>query len=273
MAAPSKIINKYPGFITNAIKLWQPSTGTNDGSTLYILSPIGYDGVTGDGITAKSVADYLDARDSNEPLNVKINSPGGEVFEGISIYNLLCQYPAPVNVEIVGIAASAASIIAMAGDTVRMAPASMIMIHNASLLAYGDKQSFYKVINALAPVDAAIGEIYAKKTGISVEKIASYMDETKYFSANESVSQGFADALSDIDGPVPASNKLDLANSADRKLDYILASSGLSRKERRELISNIKGTPSAAASATPSAGDTTETNLFDGLIIDTGILS
>ena len=133
-------------------------------------------------------------------ITVWINSPGGDCVAAAQIYNMLMDYPGNVTVKIDGIAASAASVIAMAGTKVLMSPVSMLMIHNPMTGIYGDSVDMQKAIEMLASVKDSIINAYEIKTGQSRTKLAHMMDATTWMDANKAVELGFADGILKRDG-------------------------------------------------------------------------
>ncbi|MCW6666956.1 Clp protease ClpP [Aerococcaceae bacterium NML190938] len=148
--------------------------------------------------------------ESNVPLTIRLNSPGGDVFEGISIYNLLKDSERDITVEVTALAASAASIIAMGADKVIMCKGSSLMIHEATSLAYGNKADIRKVLNALETIDDSLVSIYVERTGNTVDQINDWLNEEKWFTAEEAVKNGFAHEVKDsiVDNVV----KIDVLN-------------------------------------------------------------
>ncbi len=128
-------------------------------------------------------------------ITVWINSPGGDCVAAAQIYNMLMDYPGNVTVKIDGIAASAASVIAMAGTTVLMSPVSMMMIHNPMTIAFGDTAEMQKAIEMLASVKDSIINAYEIKTGLSRAKLSHLMDAETWMDANKAVELGFADGV------------------------------------------------------------------------------
>ncbi|WP_434829548.1 head maturation protease, ClpP-related [Corynebacterium macclintockiae] len=126
-------------------------------------------------------------------VTVWINSPGGDVVAAAQIYNMLLDYPGHVKVCIDGIAASAASVIAMAGEVVSMSPVSMLMIHNPATLAVGDADELGRAIDMLAAVKESIINAYELKTGMSRAKLARLMDQETWMDARAAIAMGFAD--------------------------------------------------------------------------------
>ncbi len=131
----------------------------------------------------------------NGDITVWINSPGGDCVAAAQIYNMLREYEGNVTVKIDGIAASAASVIAMAGDKVLMSPVSMMMIHNPMTSAFGDSGEMQRAIDMLASVKDSIINAYELKTGLSRTKLAHLMDAETWMDAGKAVELGFADDI------------------------------------------------------------------------------
>lgn len=132
---------------------------------------------------------------NGEKVEVVINSGGGNVYAGSEIYTALRNYNGPVTVDVVGIAASAASVIAMAGDHVRISPTAQIMIHNVSSAVRGDHNTFEKEANVLKNYNTSIANAYTAKTGKNMDELLALMDEETWFTADQAVEQGFADEV------------------------------------------------------------------------------
>lgn len=130
---------------------------------------------------------------SSGDITVWINSPGGDVVAAAQIYNLLCDYPVTVRID--GLAASAASVIAMAGKTVVMSPVSMLMIHNPATMAMGDTEELGRAIEMLGSVKESIINAYQAKTGMSRAKLAKLMDAETWMDARAALTMGFADQI------------------------------------------------------------------------------
>lgn len=124
-----------------------------------------------------------------------INSPGGDCVAAAQIYNMLSNYKGKVTVKIDGIAASAASVIAMAGNEVYMSPVSMMMIHNPATVAWGDHTEFARAIEMLDEVKESIINAYVLKTGLSRAKLSHLMDSETWMNANKAIELGFADGM------------------------------------------------------------------------------
>lgn len=137
--------------------------------------------------------DELNSGDGD--ITVWINSPGGDCVAAAQIYNMLANYKGNVTVKIDGIAASAASVIAMAGDRVLMSPVSMMMIHNPATVAFGDHTEMEKAIEMLDGVKDSIINAYVLKTGMSRAKLSRLMDAETWMDATKAVELGFADDI------------------------------------------------------------------------------
>lgn len=147
----------------------------------------------GDDVTPAAFKSELQAGDG--PITVWINSPGGDCVAAAQIYNMLMDYPADVTVVIDGIAASAASVIAMAGTTVKMSPVSLMMIHNPLTVAMGDSEEMRKAIQLLDEVKESIINAYEIKTSMSRTKLAHLMDAETWMNAKKALELGFCDEI------------------------------------------------------------------------------
>lgn len=168
-----------------------------DGITeLYLSGTIGKESMFYDSISSKSVRNALE--NAKGDIHIFLNSGGGDVFEGIEIYNYLKNLNNKVTVEITALAASAASIIAMAADNIIIDLGANIMIHEASTLAYGNKSDIKKTLNALESIDKSLIDIYVDRTNLSPDLIEKYLKEETWFNANKSLELGFADEIKEI---------------------------------------------------------------------------
>ena len=147
----------------------------------------------GDEVTPATFREELYAEDGN--IVVQICSPGGDCFAAAQIYSMLVDYPGKVTVRIDGLAASAASVIAMAGDEVQMYLTSLLMVHNPATMAAGDHNEMERAIAMLAEVKESIINAYAAKTGLARAKISHLMESESYLNANKAVELGFADTI------------------------------------------------------------------------------
>ncbi|MGV4417055.1 head maturation protease, ClpP-related [Trueperella pyogenes] len=177
---------------------WEPPApdtsdpaGSDTSRVLRINGVIAEESWFDDDITPALFASELAAGSGD--VTVWINSPGGDVVAAAQIYNMLIDYPGHVRVHIDGIAASAASVIAMAGEVVAMSPVSMLMIHNPATLAVGDADELGRAIDMLAAVKESIINAYELKTGMSRAKLARLMDQETWMDARAAISMGFAD--------------------------------------------------------------------------------
>jgi len=171
---------------------YAPAASAGETATIQIFDQIGEDWFGGNGLSGKQFSDVLNEV-GNGPLLVEINSPGGNVWDGLSIYNQLRGRKAPVTTRVVGIAASIASIIALAGDRVEMADAALMMIHDPSGMASGTSEDMRKMADALDQHAEVLVGVYAKKTGRSPESIRAAMKAETWFTTAEALAFGLVD--------------------------------------------------------------------------------
>lgn len=186
-------MNKFWNWIRNK----DPDKGDED-RTLVLNGTIAEESWFDDEVTPALFKSELNSGKGN--ITVWINSPGGDCFAAAQIYNMLRDYDGKVTIKIDGIAASAASVIAMAGDQVLVSPVSMIMIHNPATIAIGDHNDMQKAIDVLSAVKDSIINAYALKTGLSRNKLARLMEDETWMDANKAVELNFADAVIERDG-------------------------------------------------------------------------
>ena len=223
-----------------AVARWNPAIKASSGLNLL--------GVIGDDNRLSHVMQYLEDADGAD-VDVNINSPGGSMFEGLAMYTAFREYSGHVTINVLGVAASAASIIAMAGDTVNVAKSGFLMIHNSWTLVAGNRHNLTEIAAQLAPFDAAMADIYAEKSGESVADIAAAMDAETWINGEEAVKMGFADkAAADEAQPDEESPE-----NARAEIDLILAKSGVSRSERRRLLASYRSTQNAVSDDTQNA--------------------
>jgi len=165
--------------------------------TLY--GPIGAD-FFGEGITSSSFKKQLDALGDVRDINVRIDSPGGAVMDARTIYTHLTQHPAKVNVYIDGLAASAASVIAMAGDTINVAEGGFVMIHEARSVARGTASELRAAADVVDKANTTIVDTYVRRTGQSKKKIVDWMAAETWFTGAEAVANGFATSVMENKG-------------------------------------------------------------------------
>lgn len=189
---------------------------------IQIYDEISGDDWWGDVVTAKAINDEI-AQANGKPLNIHINSYGGEVFEGFAIYNNLKNYAGKKVVYVDGIAASIASVIAMAGDEVYMNKASMLMIHNASGVAVGNAEEMKKVVSALEQINEVIRDVYKNRSNLDDEQLKEFMDNETYFTPQEAVQYGFADGIVEEDVPEePTATALkNLSDSISERIEQL----------------------------------------------------
>lgn len=223
----------------------------DDAATIYI-----YDEISAWGVTAKDFIAEL-RQVTAKTITLRLNSPGGDVFDGITIYNALREHGAKVLVQIDGLAASIASVIAMAGDEVRMAKNSFMMIHFAWAFAAGNATEMRKLAATLDKIDTTLVTTYQDKTGASQRDIRQMMAEETWMSADEAMANGFADAVGDpaeikarfdlskfarVPQAVAAMNTLATPEPAtEREIEQLLRDAGASKKAALAAVAALKG--------------------------------
>lgn len=174
-------------------KFWNWIRDDGGGRVLRLEGPIDSESFWGDEITPKDFRDELESDEGD--ITVWINSPGGNVFAAAEIYTMLKDYKSSVTVKIASIAASAASVIAMAGDRVLMSPTALLMVHDPSTIAMGNTKAMEQAITTLNEVKEAIINAYAAKTGLRHNRIADLMSNETWMNAKKAVELGFADEV------------------------------------------------------------------------------
>lgn len=200
-------------------KFWNWTVTNNDEKTERILTLSGViaeESWFDDEVTPKIFRDELMSGEGD--ITVWINSPGGDCIAAAQIYNMLLEYKGNVTIKIDGIAASAASVVAMAGNKVIMSPVSMLMIHNPMTIAAGDTTEMKKAISMLTEVKESIINAYELKTGMGRDKIAKLMDAETWMDANKAVELGFADEILSRESSVKPSAMMYSENVVSRKL-------------------------------------------------------
>ncbi|GBD48092.1 head maturation protease, ClpP-related [Methylopila sp. Yamaguchi] len=226
-------------------------------NVITLFGMIGEDFWSGEGISARKVSAQLRAIGDRD-VEVQINSPGGDMFEGIAIYNVLREHPQKITVKVMGMAASAASIIAMAGDTIQIGAASFLMIHNCWVVAIGNRHDMEETSAFLEPFDSAMAAVYAARTGKEAAAVAKWMDDETYMSGSVAIERGFADELLPSEKMTKDDKTKEQAKQVNdlRAMELQLVHAGLTRTEARDRINRIKGTPGAAPEDdTPGAVD------------------
>lgn len=252
----------------DCIDKWNPAVraASDAENSISILDAIGEDFWTGEGVTAKRIGAALRSIGSNEVV-VNINSPGGDFFEGVAIYNMLRAHPAKVTVRVVGLAASAASVIAMAGDEIQIGQAGFLMIHNAWTVGVGNRHDMTELAATMETFDSAMSDVYAARTGISKDEAGTMMDKETWLSGSAAVEAGFADGFLPDDLVAEDKGHDTKSLKAQALLENALRAHNpdMSRSERRALLTDAKAPkPSAEGTITPSAGETNEA--LEGLL-------
>ena len=195
-------------------RFWNWS-GPQNQRVLTINGTIAEDSWVDDEVTPQVFQDELSQ--GKGPINLWLNSPGGDCVAASRIYTMLMNYPDDVNVKIDGIAASAASVIAMAGTKVSMAPTAMIMIHNPLTIVGGQKEDLDQAAQMLAETKESIINAYELKTNLPREKISSMMDDETWMNVNKAIELGFADAMLGDN-----KNVTDCYSYSDKQSDLVL---------------------------------------------------
>ncbi|MDA8521987.1 head maturation protease, ClpP-related [Acidovorax sp. NCPPB 4044] len=251
----------------NALARWSPTiqaaAGDSPDNTISILDVIGEDWWTGEGVTSNRIAGALRAIGERD-VTVNLNSPGGDMFEGTAIYNLLREHKGKVTINVLGLAASAASIIAMAGDEIRIGRPSFLMIHNCWCLAAGNRHDFAVLAEDMAPFDAAMADVYQSRTGIDLKRIESLMDRESWIGGSAAVAEGWADGLlgekeiKDDGGGTQAHSV--------RRIEAALRSSGMPRSEAQRLLSDFKSSLSDSAGSPGRLSDSAAPTVAPGAL-------
>ena len=174
-------------------KFWNWVRNEGEGRTLLLDGVISDETWWGDEVTPQMFRSELNAADGD--ITLWINSPGGDCYAAAQIYNMLKEYPGKVAVKIDGIAASAASVVAMAGTTVEISPVGMLMIHNPATISIGDTHEMERTITFLSEIKESIINAYERKTGQSRTKISQLMDAETWMNSKKAVELGFADSV------------------------------------------------------------------------------
>lgn len=235
---------------------WNPEVKAADDTdeTITIYQPIGED-FWSDGFTARRMAAALRSIGKKDVV-VSINSPGGDFFEGATIYNLLREHPGKVTVKIVGLAASAASLIAMAADKILISEIGFVMIHNAWGYAAGNRNDLRKLADTYEVFDAAMADVYHTRTKFEREEIVKMMDVDTWMNASTAIEKGFANELMEAKA-VEETKDGDKKALARRAIELALAQAGHTRKEREDIFKNL-GARDAAGAAARDAGNQDE---------------
>lgn len=241
-------------------KSWY-SMKDGDEAEVFIYDSIGFFGVE-----AESFIGDL-ARIDSKVINLRINSPGGNIFDGTAIYNAILRHPASVRVQIDGLAASMASIIALAGDTVEMAENAFFMIHMPWSMVVGGSDDMRKEAETLDKLSETAVKTYARRSNLSDDEIRAAMMEETWYSAEEAKTAGFVDSIYSGDKPKSQFDLSVFAKAPDgisaprdfkataRGLEGILREVGMSKREAKEYIHSLQlGRLDAVPDDRPDAG-------------------
>lgn len=207
------------------------------------------------GVTAKQLIADIKAMGDIKTIHLSIHSPGGSVFDGLAIYNTLKAHPADITATVEGIAASAASFVLMAADTIEMPEDSFIMIHNAHGMAFGGADDLRDMADLMEKIQGQIANIYQKRTGLDMDEIKSMMASETWMSAVEAQELGFADTVIGALGIAAKCGQFEKYFKAlpvnggaaalpiienIRDLERHLRDSGYSRKQSTEIVAKLK---------------------------------
>lgn len=241
-----------------ALEKWNPSIQAaveSSETTITIYGIIGEDWY-GEGVTVNRIDAALRSI-GDRPVTVYINSPGGDMFEGIAIYNRLREHSQKVTTKVLGIAASAASVIYLAGEEREVASSAFLMIHNSWCYTCGNRHALRDVADDMEEFDAAMADLYAETSGQPSEEMAGLMDDESYIRGKRAVELGLATGLLSAGEVVERETESTQQASAMKAMDVALAKAGMTRSERRELFANFKSsTPRAAGGGTRNAAPT-----------------
>lgn len=218
-------------------KFWNWTEGTPE-RTLTLSGVIAEESWFDDEVTPQLFKEEL--MSGTGDITLWINSPGGDCIAAAQIYNMLMDYKGNVTVKIDGIAASAASVIAMAGTKFIMSPVSMLMIHNPMTMAMGDTKEMEKAISMLSEIKESIINAYELKTGMSRAKIARLMDAETWMDANKAMELGFADEMLQRDGDINTEAMLYSENTVSMKLWNKLKGKYQEKKQGRSVESLMR---------------------------------
>lgn len=226
------------------MKSWYKIEAKAESSTVYIYDEIGLWG-----ITAKDFISELDALKTGK-ITLRINSPGGDVFDGFAIFNAIKDHPAQVNTQVDGLAASIASIIAMAGDEITIASNAFFMVHNAWAFSLGNADDMRKMADTLDKIDTTIVKTYTERTGQTQRDIRQMMSDETWLNADEAVGLGFADRIMSGSGAKAAFDLSQFRNAPKdlhqesqhtaRDIEKALRDAGISKKAALATVSTIK---------------------------------
>lgn len=238
-----------------ALDKWNPAIQAaieNTSDTITVYGVIGEDWY-GEGVTLKRIDAALRAIGERD-VTVYINSPGGDMFEGIAIYNRLKEHSHKVTTKVLGMAASAASIIYLAGSDRQVASSAFLMIHNCWTFLAGNRHYLRDVADDMQEFDAAMADLYAETSGQGADDIAELMDDETFIRGKRAVELGLATGVLLSTEITERETDESTQSNALKAMDVALAKAGMPRSERRELLANFKsGMPRAAGGGTHNA--------------------
>lgn len=257
-----KQMRERPSISAKALNTWRPEivAAADDDRSISMYDVVGEDWYD-EGITLARTAGILRKLGEGDVV-VNINSPGGDMFEGIAIYNLLKAHKGHITVNVLGMAASAASIIAMAGDTINIGKSAFLMIHNCWTYAVGNSQGFAQLSDELTQFDKGMAQIYVDKTGLNERRIIDMLDEETWLSGDDAIEMGFADGFLSSE---TETKKIEDNVNAVRRVETALRASGMPRSQAQKLISELKANLSESVSS--SERDATERSLSDSTTV------
>jgi ATP-dependent protease ClpP protease subunit len=240
--APDETVEAFDPAVVAAVE---------DEAMITIYGQIGLDPFTAVDNTERRIAGALRAIGKRD-VTVSINSPGGNFFSGLAIYNLLRAHPAKVTVQVISMAGSAASVIAMAGDEILMADGSFIMVHKASAVSIGNEFDMKDAAELLAEVDSSMAEVYAARAGVERKVAAAWMERRRgdgtMFNASSAIEHGLADnklSASAVKVKAEATKTVPRERIAENAL---MAAANMSPQEAKAFVAEMKaGTRDAPA--------------------------
>lgn len=233
--APEDTVDAFDPTVVAAIE--------GDEAVISIYGQIGLDPMTATDNTERRISAALRSIGKRD-VTVSINSPGGNFFNGLAIYNVLRAHPAKVTVNVVGMAGSAASVIAMAGDEILMADGSFIMVHNASALIMGNKHDTADATELLGEIDDAMAEVYAARANVEKKVAAGWMDRRRgdgtMFNASSAIASGIADGKLRPD-QVKISAEAPKSVPAERVMENaLMAAANMSQQQAKAYVADMK---------------------------------
>lgn len=248
-----------PALAEREIMAWQGTphfAKAERSNTIDIMDVIGED-FWGDGVSAKSVQSQLDSMAGQEVL-VRVNSPGGSFYDGLAIYNALAAHSGKVQVHVLALAASAASVLIMAADEILMGEAAQIMIHEASAVSIGNKRQMAEAAAYLGAVDEIMVGIYAGRTGQTEAEIAAMIEAETFMSPKVAIDKKFADGMM-VEKPAAERDRQTTARfqqaRAKRVIENSLKIQGVGKAQRGEMLALAFGSARDAGADTTAERD------------------